>query len=44
MFVMMKNLDNDKKEGQWYYNIKEILTAVETARALQIAEVINVEK
>ena len=42
-FVVIKNPDTDKKEGEWYYNIKEILTAVQKARLEQIAEVENVE-
>jgi hypothetical protein len=41
--VVMKNLDNDKKEGEWFYDIKEILYAVLRTRASQIAEVENVE-
>ena len=42
--VVMKNPDNDKKEGEWYYDIKLILLSVLTVRAEQIAEVENVEK
>ena len=43
-YVVMKKVDSNKKDGEWYYNINEILTAVQVARLKQIAEVQNVEK
>jgi hypothetical protein len=41
--VVMKD-EKGKKLGEWYYEIKEILTAVETTRKEQIAIVTNVEE
>ena len=41
-YIVMKD-DNDKKLGEWYYKIQEILTAVETTRAKEIAIVENIE-
>ena len=41
--VVMKNLDTDRKEGEWFYDIKKILLTVLKVRAGQIAEVTNIE-
>ena len=39
----MKKADTDIKDGEWFYDIKQILYAVLRTRASQIAEVENVE-
>jgi hypothetical protein len=42
-YIVMKD-ENDKKLGEWYYNIQEILTAVETTRAKEIAIVVGIDE
>ena len=41
--IVMKKADTDIKDGEWFYDIKQILYAVLRTRASQIAEVENVE-
>ncbi len=41
--VVMKDEVSGRKLGKWYYEIKEILTAVETTWKEQIAIVQNLE-
>ena len=41
--VVMKNEITDKKEGEWYYDIKQILITVLATRAEEINKVVNLE-
>ncbi len=39
----MKNTENNTKEGEWYYDLKQILLTVLDVRADQISKVENIE-
>lgn len=42
--VVMKNAETDRKEGEWYYDIKQILITVLATRAEEINKVVNLER